>query len=262
MNLKQDPSWSPEEHLERVYRRGRQLRRRRQLGATSAAVAAVVGLAVMISGPTTAVLQPLRTVTGAGGGESSHDVHATDETSSTTSPETPGNTRQSDGAAAPTATTRHSATTTTAAAGPATTSVSTAGTTPPPTSPISDCKDLVWTTATNKSSYRGGDTVEISLHARNTGEHPCYAPRPCGVAISATVTNSEGAVVWQGPSSMTRCDFGTTAPMIAPRDSYSYGTAGSWNQVGPSGSRAPLGTYRAAARRGTTTANGATFALR
>src|SRR5438034_3824158 len=66
--IQSDPAWSPEAHLEHVYRRGRQLRRRRQVGATSAVLAAVVGLAVMIGGTTSTVLQPLRTITGSGGG--------------------------------------------------------------------------------------------------------------------------------------------------------------------------------------------------
>lgn len=46
-----DPIWNPDDHLDRVYRRGRQLRRRRLVGAGgAAAVVAVTLLALAVSG--------------------------------------------------------------------------------------------------------------------------------------------------------------------------------------------------------------------
>jgi hypothetical protein len=231
-------------------------------------VAAVVGLAVMIGGPTSTVLHPLSTITGAVTGGGSNEVSATDQTSTTSvDPDDPDSPNPPDRPAkggAKTATTRSasSATTVAPSSSTPTSAAPVAGTTPPPTSPVGACKagDLTWTTATNKNSYRAGDTVTISMHARNSSDRPCYAPRPCGAAMSATVTDYEGNPVWQSGSTTTPCDFGTTTPLLNPHDSYSYGTAGSWDQMA-NGSRAPAKSYRVTARRGTTTANGATFAL-
>jgi hypothetical protein len=268
--IKPDPAWSPEDHLEHVYRRGRQLRRRRQVGATSAVLVAVVGLAVMVSGPTASVLQPLRTIAGAGGGGGGESVK-TDTTSTTAADSVDDgksdNGRQTSAAAKNTTTTHKPRTTTTVA--PVSTTMD--PNTPPPTSPLGPCKtdNLSYSTATNKSSYRGGDTVDISLRVHNGGDRPCYVPAGCGVALSARVDNANtGATVWRGTSKTTPCGVeGKSGPLLNGHDTYSYGVVGSWNQnqcMGDNctGDPAPLGTYIAIASRGSTAGSGATFALR
>jgi hypothetical protein len=230
----------------------------------------------MVAGPTSTVLHPLRTITGAVTGGGSDNATAPDETTTTAaeSPDagtredntsgddTTGTTRRSGGATTPTTVANGSSSTPTSAA-------PISGNTPPPTSPLGSCKagELQWTTATNNSSYRSGATVEISLHVRNASDRPCYAPANCGTGLSAVINDSAGNQVWRGSTKATSCNAAgaESAPLLNPHDSYSYGTAGSWDQqVCTSGtcSRAAVGTYRATATRGSLTASGATFALR
>ena len=236
----------------------------------------------MVSGPTS-TLQPLRTITGAGGGGGgggADNVSANNETSTTTLDTIdPDQNEASTSNNGPTpTTTRRGATATTAAApssapsssGGSTNTGGSSGNTPPPTSPIGACKagELNWTTRTNKSSYRPNETVVISLHVRNASDRPCYAPAACGTGLSATVDDSSGNRVWQGSTAAGSCNAAgaPSAPLLNPSDGYSYGAAGSWDQITcPSGSecaRAAIGSYRATASRGATVATGATFGLR
>ncbi len=274
--IKQDPPWSPEEHLERTIRRGRQLRRRRQVGTSAAALVAVVGLAVGIAGSTSPVFHPLQVLTGTNGGGS--DAVKTQETTTSTkaddnvAPDDDHTSTTRSGRAAASPTKQAASPTTTVASGSVVQSGGSTGNTPP-TSPLTDCKagDLRYFTATNKTSYRAGDTVDISLRARNASDHPCYAPSACSAEASATVQReSDGATVYQSSPHLVGCTRPATQPLLNPGDVQDYGVVGSWNQGvcsgsatdGCSGERSPVGTYTATAKRGSTAASSATFALR
>jgi hypothetical protein len=261
--IKPDPAWSPEEHLERTYRRGRQLRRRRQVGTTTAALVAVVGLAVGLSGSTSPVLHPLQVLTGTSSNSDDNKPAATTSTTASDdlslSHSSSTTIRSGSNAAAPA---RKSASSSTTVAAGTTDATSTAKT--PPTSPLQACKatQLAWSTSTNKSAYRAGDTVEISLTARNTGDIPCYAPGACDVQTSATVQDNTGAVVWSnGPHTVGCSKPEGTKPLLNPNDSHSYGNVGAWDE-NVNGQRAGVGSYSATAHHGSSAATSATFALR
>jgi hypothetical protein len=224
----------------------------------------------MIGGPTATVLQPLRTIAGAGGGggSDSGSVKA-DEATTTTVKEsdeqralrktTARTTKSADGTA------------TTAAAGTNPTTAPTAapggGSTATTTEAIADCKaaDLTYATLTNKSTYSAGDTVDISLRVRNTSDRPCYAPVGCGVPLGAKVVNGEGATVWSGEATSNCSQPRTSGPLLGPRDAYNYGIVGQWDQhVCTDGTcvRAATGSYQAIGRRGNANGSAATFGLR
>jgi len=221
-----DPPWSPEEHLERVYRRGRQLRRRRQVGATGAALVAVVGLAVALSGSTSPLVHPLQVLTGTNHGS---DSGAPAITTSTTTVD--NNDSDIERHTTTTAASKNASTATTAGrtSGSNTTNSgdvtiinkgSEGGT--PPSSPLSDCKsgDLKWITVTNRSSYKSGDTVEISLRARNISQTPCYSPSSCSASAWATVTDSNGKLVYQSAAHLVNCTKPATQPLLNPGDAH------------------------------------------
>jgi hypothetical protein len=271
--IKPEPPWSTEAHLERVYRRGRQLRRRRQVGVSTAALVAVVGLAVMVGGTTSTVLHPLRTLAGIDSGGSNNGDATSGDVTTTTSADSAlakghRTTTTEDGVT----TTRVPRPTTTVAG--ATTSVPSGGgggNTPPPTSPIGACKstDLVYTTRTNKGSYRPNEQVGIELLVRNASNRPCRAPGPCGVGPWASIENTAGATIWKNAPKAVGCtNPPPESPLLNPSDSHNYGTVASWNQLicpdgdGCEGAHAQPGTYRAIAHRGAVTASGITFALR
>ncbi len=225
----------------------------------------------MIAGPTSTVLQPLRTIAGAGGGGGNDNLKTDETTSSTTElsflDEASGTTVPASNGSGATATTRRSSgPTTTAAARPTTTTPGSpgGGSAPPPTSPIGACKagELSYATSTNKSTYRPNETVDIRMVVRNGSDRPCYAPAACGAPLSASVTNSEGATVWSGSARTTSCgSTGSNTVLVNPHETLGYGSVGSWDQTS-GGAHAPVGSYRATAKRGSTTASGATFALR
>lgn len=279
--IQSDPSWSPEDHLERVYRRGRQLRRRRQVGIASAALVAVVGLAVSVSGATSPLVHPLQVLTGTTHNSSDNNSSSVSTTTSTTAPDGPdvdvadGAHTSSTAAGAPSGAPSHKVSSQTATTVATASTVASGGNTndTPPTSPIGDCKsgDLRYTTTTDKTSYRAGDTVDISLHVRNGGDRPCYIPSACSSGVWASVQNSEGTTVWQNSSHYVGCTKPATQSLLNPNDGHDYGVVGSWTQnncpdaastTGCSGDRVPIGTYTATAHRGNVAATSATIALR
>jgi hypothetical protein len=227
----------------------------------------------MIAGPTSTVLHPLRTIAGAAGvgGNNSDDNGSSNQTTTTDAVTAAGNHpgRTTTTVAGATTTTRHSSRTTTTVAGATTTSAVSGGGGDPAPPPIVDCKsgDLAYSTATNKSSYRPNEQVTISMKARNASDRPCYAPNACGIGPWASVEDSSGVLVWKNSPKTSSC-AGATQPLLNPHDTHDYGTVGVWNQLvcpqgdGCTGSHAAVGTYRAIARRGSTTAGGVTFALR
>jgi hypothetical protein len=270
--IKHDPPWSPEEHLERVYRRGRQLRRRRQVGVTSAALVAVVGLAVGIAGSTSPLVHPIQVLTGSN--HSDNNKASATTTSTTEAPDVALGPSTTVGAgASPTAKRSGSGTAAVPSGG---STVVTSGNTDdtPPTSPLGDCKtaDLRYVTATNKSSYRANELVDISLRVRNAGDRPCYVPSACSAGAWASVQrSSDGATVWENSSHLVGCTKPATQPLLNPGDTHDYGLVGSWNQTdcpnpgdtdGCDGTRSAVGTYTATAHRGNTVASPATIALR
>jgi hypothetical protein len=106
---------------------------------------------------------------------------------------------------------------------------------------------------------------------RNASDRPCYVPSGCGSGAWASVTNSEGTTVWQNSAHLVGCTKPATQPLLNPGDSHDYGVVGSWNQTvcpnpndtdGCPGERTAVGTYTAAAHRGSATVTPATIALR
>jgi hypothetical protein len=226
----------------------------------------------MIGGSTSPILQPLRTIAGAGGGGSDSSDNVSAGGTTTTGPEgavdRPRRTTTTvEGA---TTTTHRPSRTTTTVAG-ATTTIASGGDNTVPPSPIGNCKsgDLAYSTGTSKSSYKPNDAVEISVTVRNASRVPCYAPAPCGVSAWASVEDTSGATLWKNSPKSTACSNPPpSSPLLNPNDSHNYGVVGSWNQIvcpagdACAGPHAAPGTYRATARRGSATAAGATFALR
>ncbi|HZN14553.1 MAG TPA: hypothetical protein VFB78_09825 [Acidimicrobiales bacterium] len=222
----------------------------------------------MVGGSTSPILQPLRTIAGAGGGGGSDNLSAGGTTTTASADADNKHPRRTTTTAAGATTSTNASRTTTTAAGN-TTSTPVGGTVPP--SPIGNCKagDLAYSTNTAKPSYRPNGPVDISITVRNATNRPCYAPAPCGITAWASVEDTSGATVWKNSPASTPCpNPPPSSPLLNPNDTHNYGTVAVWNQIvcpdgdGCSGAHAPAGTYRAVARRGSATAAGVTFALR
>jgi hypothetical protein len=275
-----EPTWAPDAHLDRVYRRGRQLRRRRRLagllGPTLAVVAVVGG--VMAFGSNTAqrrvdtVAQPHTTTSlaaepGPDAGQPAADGGDQSQTPPTSTAPSVSNgasgspSRKSSGAVvAPTGPGPNSAGAQNQAAAPTSTTT---------TAPVGPCgaSDLDYSTSTDRTSYAPGRAVTVSMVVHNHSSHPCDGPGFCGISPWASVQNAAGTQVWRSNAIAIACTNPPPAPpRLAPGASYSY-AAGTWDQQvcdstsGSCSGQAPAGTYRAIAHRGNTTAKSARFDL-
>jgi len=291
-----DPTWFPDRHLDAVYRRGRQLRRRRRavLAAIPTAALALVG-AVVVGGslaPTSSVVHAAERgpqgVPSTGAGAAGADGDASSSTARTTSgsqaahaggwsgasgslspsgatPNSPtgaatGNGQTGTGGSASSPGSGQSPQSTPAPRGP-----SSASPTAATASSACTSSDLDYSTITDHSTYGAGQAVTISLVVHNHSGRPCDAPGPCGIGPWATVQNAAGTVVWQSHPIAVACTNPPPGPPhLAPGQSATYG-AGTWDQEvctssGCSG-QAPAGTYRAVAHRGNVTAKGIRFSV-
>jgi len=271
-----EPRWDADANLDRVYRRGRQLKRRhRLLAAAAPAALAVLTIAgfqgLRAAGPephVRTVAQPLaQTDGGAGSGSNATTSTTTDGTGAGTNTQgsSPGQDRP--GARPP----GSSPSTTPGSPGnptaTVTSQVSSAG---PTTTVVTACaaSDVDYATSTNKSSYSSGQSVTIYLVLHNHSNQPCDGPTVCGgVGPWAEVINATtGAQVWHDNPIAAMCtNPPPQGPRVAPGQTTSY-VAGTWNQTtcttgACSNSPAPAGTYRAVAHKGNVAASPATFKL-
>jgi hypothetical protein len=272
-----EPVWSPDEHLDRTYRRGRQLRRRRRLitvgGPLLAVAAAAFGISALTGSTPARHVQTLaqpRTTTTVRAGEPG-TAGATASGGGTGTPTTvapAGGGGGSPGTPSPGA--KGGTTPTTSGSGGATPVTTSPTSTPVSTSPaITDCapSDLDYSTTTDKASYSAGEAVTISIVLRNHSSRTCDAPNICGVGPWAAVLDASGSEVWHNNPIAAMCTNPPPAkPRLGPGQSHSYTTA-SWDQKactanGSSCShRAPTGKYRAVAHWGNNTATPAKFTL-
>ena len=296
--LEPEPVWHPDQHIERVYRRGRQLRRRRR-AVLAAAPAALVVLGVFAVGGE--VSHSARPVSVADGGSAHIPAgSATDGGAESSGPTPKGSPRgQRDPAAggdagSAAAPAPGSAPTASPSAGGAVASPGssqTAGQPSPspssshqpnsspasgpqpntaaPTASTSACpaSALDYSTVTDRSSYTRGQPVTISLVVHNHSNRPCDGPGPCGVGPWASVQTTSGATVWQSHPIAVACSNPPPAPpRLAPGQSVTY-QAGTWNQVvcasssSSCSSQAAPGTYRAIAHRGNVNAAATRFTI-
>jgi len=294
-----EPTWSPEAHLDRVYRRGHQLRRRRRAALASVPTAAIVVLGVLIAAnsvsPSTT---PVRVAQGGihsttTSGESGQDQGVNQQAGA---PGTPENGTSSSHAAAGEASGSPSspnssvpggtgagqpgtnAATPAAAVGPGTgqkgspnrgggSQAPANGAAPTSTgAPPCSSSALVYSTATDHTKYARGETVAVFLVVRNRSSEPCQGPGRCGIQPWASVSNAAGTVVWQShPIAITCVNPPPQPPLIQPGQSASY-PAGQWDQQvcatsSACSGQAPPGTYRAVAHRGDVTATGTRFSI-
>ncbi|HEV3354047.1 MAG TPA: hypothetical protein VG076_14055 [Acidimicrobiales bacterium] len=292
-----EPMWTAECHLDAVYRRGRQLRRRRHLAIASAPLLALGLVGVAVAGlPATskpsvvnvAQGRPHESSDGApasgpaeDGGPGALPAHSgTQERGGTATPDSAdavasgqatgsqalvpapagGPSNPTSGSSSPSAAQGPSP-----SGGPPNAKTGQAPNTAAPTA-SSACgpSDLQYTTHTDRSRYASGQAVAVTLVVTNRSSHPCNGPSPCGVGPWATVQNSAGTVVWQSHPLATMCSNPPPVPHLAAGQSATYG-AGTWNQTicASSGtcSAAPSGSYTATARRGDLTAAAARFRI-
>ena len=263
------PRWSPDDHLMRVYTRGRTLRRRRvavMTGLPALAVALVITLVLVPRGSDRP--HGLRTLAGPNPSTSAVPPDTRSADAPTTAPPDSGSgatvTSRAGGSRQVTSTTAglH-------AGEGGTTTVPIASTTTTADVPAA-CTDadLDYSTITDKAAYAKGDTVTISLVVRNRSSHSCEGPGRCGVGPWAAVEDSAGTQVWRNnPIAVSCTNPPPPPPRLDPGQSTTY-QAGSWNQkVCPnqgstcSNKQASSGSYRAIAHRGSVTAAAASFTL-
>ncbi|HZQ84509.1 MAG TPA: hypothetical protein VFA83_06715 [Acidimicrobiales bacterium] len=263
------PRWSPDDHLDRVYRRGRLLRRRRLVLLTGLpTLLLIVWLALVIAPGGSGAPHGLRTLAGphaptsstapdtAAGGATTTAVGGGDGgTTSTTGRGTVGGQRGTTSTSRPAAT---GGTTTTAAAPNTTTTVASAT--------CAD-SDLDFSTVTDKTSYAKGETVTISMVVHNHSNRTCEGPGRCGIGPWAEVDDAGGALVWRSNPIAVACTNPPPAPpRLGPGQSATY-QAGAWNQKtcpdqsNCANKQAAAGSYRAVAHRADVTAAPASFAL-
>jgi hypothetical protein len=263
-----DPVWDPDRHLERVYRRGGQLRRRRRTVLASLPAAAVIVVGALVVNTSASRPQGLQVADG--GARSTTTVgdaqsHAHGGSAAADSPEAGSG---ADGAADLNPSGQGPSSQGTAghgASGPSTGAasldsgsrggLSTGGSTsaagngqqgspdhagggPPPasnaapTSGGSPCSAsaLSYSTTTDRAEYAPGQPVAIYLVVRNRSSQPCQGPGPCGIGPWASVTNASGSVVWQShPIAATCVNPPPGPPELQPGQSATY-QAGTWNQ--------------------------------
>ena len=271
-----EPRWDADGNLDRVYRRGRRLKRRRRLLAAAApaalAVFTIAGFqGLRAAGPEphvqTVAQPPAQTDSGAGGGSNGTTSTTTDTTDAGTNAQssTPGKGRPVGGASG------SSPSTTPGSPGnPTATVTSQVSSGGPTTTVVSACaaSDVDYATSTNKSSYSSGQEVTIYLVLHNHSNQPCDGPTVCGgVGPWAEVINATtGAQVWHNNPIAAMCtNPPPQGPRVAPGQTTSY-VAGTWNQTtcttsACSNSPAAPGTYRAVAHKGNITASPAAFKL-
>jgi hypothetical protein len=262
-----EPSWSPERHLDRVVRRGRQLRRRRAfIVSAPAGVLALVGvLALAGSAPLTSrrvqtaqqdvkhapAASPVRGDDGGGG------VPPTDVAPNGVEPQGDqpngggtsgaGRAAGTPGSGAPAQSVPATPVPVTGArppnGAPSTGPPDAGGSADPggqppgsaaPTAPTAtsacSASALDYSTVTDRSRYAPGQAVSISLVVRNHTNRPCDGPSPCGIGPWATVQNASGTVVWQSHPIAVACTNPPPGPpRLGPGQSVTYG-AGTWNQ--------------------------------
>jgi hypothetical protein len=269
-----EPSWNPDAHLERVYRRGRRLRTRRRVGVVaggSLVVAALLAVGVTLGGG--GADHGRRVATGASGtsgttattgssgssgpaipgGSGGDGVGAGGGGSGSSSTVTarPGTPGGAGGGVTPTSAAHHVTTNTTSATtapGARTTTTKAATTT---TGPAADCgpSDLAYSTVTDRNSYAVGDAVDINLVLRNVSGRTCTAPSIAGIGAKATITGSGTPVTTTGPA--IACTATCASPVLAPGQSTAY-SAGSWDST-------RRGTYQVVASRLGRTGTAASF---
>ena len=284
-----EPQWAPEQHLDRVVRRGRQLRRRRRaltgVGPVLAAVLAFSVFGLSRTEPASSVHTVAQGHAGESNPAGAHSPHSDSSAASSGSSEagdtatsSGGVTQSSIGPPPPAGTTSPAAGSPsgtqagspTGQPGQTAPSPGQAGPSPQTAAPMasSQCasSDLTYTTVTDRSSYARGQQVAISLVVTNHANHPCDAPSVCGVGPWASIVNRTGNVVWRSNPIAVACTNPPPAPpRLAPGQSTSYG-AGTWDQSTCTSSAcpgplAPPGTYRAIAHRGSTSATATRFTL-
>ncbi|MDQ1428121.1 MAG: hypothetical protein QOK39_1597 [Acidimicrobiaceae bacterium] len=245
-----EPTWNPDAHLDRVYRRGRFLQNRRRgagIAAGVVAMAAVVALVVANVGGanpghrilTAGTGRATTTIAPAGAGRSLPAAAPT-----TTTGAGPGGPAPGPGPG-PGPTTAATSRVTTAPTVARTAAPTTATTRPrtTTTAPGADCGpgDLAYSTATDATSYAVGASVSINLVARNVSGRTCTGPSNSGISAVATVSNSAGAVVFRSNPIAITCTNPCIAPVLAPGQSHAYG-AGTWDPATPAGSYSAMAT--------------------
>jgi hypothetical protein len=267
------PSWEPLDHLDRVYARGEQLRRRKRLlrtglPAAAAAVLVVAGLLTLPAGSSSRVKTSsgsqgqgrAATPNGTGSASGADAVTGGDPAARATTTTRHGTQRHAtaaSGSGRPTA----EATSSTVASAVAPTTTTSADV------PACSDADLDYSTTTDRSSYAPGQSVVISLVVHNHSGHTCDGPPPCGMGPSAVVQDGNGTTVWQNSAVASMCTNPPPAPpRLAPGQSSSQRASTAWDQRGCTGkgctpAQSPAGTYRAIARRGSVTAGPAGFTL-
>ncbi|MBV9412138.1 MAG: hypothetical protein JO148_11120 [Acidimicrobiia bacterium] len=285
-----EPIWSPERHLDAVYRRGRQLRRRRYSVFASVPLLVIALVGVAVAGRATTSKPSVVTAAGrhahetSDGGPNNGDGGASPGSSFHTRTQGHNDAATADGGNAGTGN---------QAAGPASLVPAPAvgpvgapsvpskenspsdgsaspktGAAPNTAAPtaVSTCSasNLQYTTHTDRSRYGSGQAVNITLVVTNRGSQPCNGPSPCGVGPWATVASAAGTVVWQSHPLASMCSNPPPVPHLAPGQSTTYG-AGTWDQTicTSSGacSTAPSGNYTATAHRADLTAAASRFRI-
>ena len=290
-----EPQWAPEQHLDRVVKRGRQLRRRRRvLTGAGPVLAAVLAFSVVGLSRTETTSSVHTVAQGHTGGSNPVGTHPAPDggdssaTSGTQAGDTSAPTELPPSAAAQPATARATAPDNSSSTGnqagtpngqPSQGSQGSPGSqspggqpgpSPQTAAPVasSQCasSDLSYTTVTDRASYARGQQVAISLVVTNHANRPCDAPSVCGVGPWASIVNRTGNVVWRSNPIAVACTNPPPAPpRLAPGQSTSYG-AGTWDQSTCTSSACPgplasPGTYRAIAHRGSTSATATRFTL-
>jgi hypothetical protein len=263
-----EPTWDPDRHLERVYRRGTRLRRRRRAALVSLPTAAVVLVGILvIGGSTSRVAGPVQVAQGdthstapADDAQSKGGAHASSSadseglgpgvdgaTGSTSSAQGASTGSTGRGPTGPTASGAADGSGSHAAPGAKTGapsgdaqpgSADHGGSGPPPASTAApntggspcDASALSYSTTTDRSKYGPGQSVTIFLVVRNRSSKPCQGPGPCGIGPWASVANASGAVVWQSQPIAVACvNPPPQPPELQPGQSATY-QAGTWNR--------------------------------
>ncbi len=239
MSLHPEPLWSPDDHLPRVYRRGRQLRRRRQAGATAGALAAILAVAGVARG-----------LTGDTGGRRIATSPGTTTLSTTTLTPTPSETTAPATTVTPPtaliipngpATTARRTTTTTGRVVPQPTAATSATTTTASPCPPSA---LRMQTTTDHSAYGPGQKVVVSLVVTNPSSQPCTGPGTCGIRPSASAFGpTPGRLAWHQNGIAIACvAHPPPPPVIPPAGSHTYSDVAEWDRTGDT---SPPGPYQA-----------------
>jgi hypothetical protein len=238
------PQRSRDELLDDVVRRGRALRRRRQLlkGGLAGLLAATLAVPVLVlvnrNGPAATTIV---SATGGSGTTSTADLRA-GATAVDAAPE-PSPTTTTTAPPAPPTTARPRTVPTaavTTAAPPPTSAAPVAATT---TTQLANCgpADLAATATTDKAVYAAGETVKLTSVIRNSSLKPCIY----GFSFTGTFRDAAGKVV--SPTIAAHGDY-FDVPVFAPGQTYN--ASHEWNQLlcsesgGTTGCpRAPAGTY-------------------